>query len=364
MLGSCGKHDTIGKILVDRGVLRQDDCDFLDAIVAKRGAIAEEEPFEKEAKKLAALVTVLEKDPTSGLHVPQGSKTQIKNETDTATFQGSNKFDVQQRYRIVRDLAKGGLGLVSVARDCELDREVALKEILSTKSHSSEALTRFTSEAKVTGSLEHPGIVPIYGMGTFEDGRPFYAMRLIRGKSMQEAIKEVHAKSHGGWEDFSQLRPILNHLIDACNALAYAHSRHVFHRDLKPSNIMLGKFGETLVVDWGLAKVSGDQQPDPLVSELPISDGRSHDSQPTMLGSILGTPAFMSPEQARGRIDLVDRRSDIFSLGATLYCILTNNPPFQGESRERSGEPCQKERISVDSFHRWTDSQSDGSDLQ
>src|SRR5205085_8839781 len=171
------------------------------------------------------------------------------------------------RYRVLRPHARGGLGEVSVAEDLELHREVALKEIQTGHAHDPVSRGRFLLEAEVTGRLEHPGIVPIYGLGQYADGRPFYAMRFIRGDSFKDAIERFHSRSRlpdgtsegparqaGPTGDSLVLRKLLGRLIDVCEAIQYAHDRGVLHRDLKPGNIMLGKYGETLVVDWGLAK--------------------------------------------------------------------------------------------------------------
>jgi eukaryotic-like serine/threonine-protein kinase len=243
-------------------------------------------------------------------------------------------LDATGRFQIVRNLASGGLGKVSVAQDRELDREVALKEILGRVAHRPEAQSRFITEARVTGSLEHPGVVPIYAMGYFSDGRPYYTMRLIRGKSLAQCIKEGKVQELQGAVYLQAVRPTINHLIDACNTIAYAHSRGVLHRDIKPANIMLGKYGETLVVDWGLAKADESVETDPMQSEMPVADRFDSSSEPTEFGTLIGTPSYMSPEQANGRVDLIDLRSDVFSLGATLYHILTGHAPFEGASRE------------------------------
>src|SRR5207253_755151 len=152
---------------------------------------------------------------------------------------------------------EGGLGKVSVARDEELHREVALKEIKDHHADNPDSRARFLLEAEVTGGLEHPGIVPVYGLGSYADGRPFYAMRFIKGDSLKEAIERFHRAEKSGsdpGERALELRKLLGRFLDVCNAIAYAHSRAVLHRDLKPGNIMLGQYGETLVVDWGLAK--------------------------------------------------------------------------------------------------------------
>ena len=165
-----------------------------------------------------------------------------------------------QRFRVLRPHARGGLGAVFVALDDELHREVALKQILDRHADDPTSRQRFLLEAEITGGLEHPGIVPVYGLGTYADGRPYYAMRFIRGDSLKEAIERFHAdealKRDPGRRSL-ELRKLLRRFLDVCNAIDYAHSRGVLHRDLKPGNIMVGKYGETLVVDWGLAKATG-----------------------------------------------------------------------------------------------------------
>ena len=236
-----------------------------------------------------------------------------------------------QRFRLLRPHARGGLGEVFVALDSELHREVALKQILEKHADDPVSRQRFVLEAEITGGLEHPGIVPVYGLGTYGSGRPYYAMRFIKGDSLKEAIEQFHAdislKNDPGRRSF-ELRKLLRRFLDVCNAIDYAHSRGVIHRDIKPANIILGKHGETLVVDWGLAKAVG--RADPSVGEQTIAPSSSGSSE-TMPGSALGTPAYMSPEQACGDLDRLGPRSDVYSLGATLYCLLTGKPPFEGE---------------------------------
>lgn len=273
-------------------------------------------------------------------------------------------FTTGTRFKILRHHARGGLGEVSVAEDQELRREVALKEIQADKSHHPELRTRFIREAEITGSLEHPGIVPIYGLGVHPDGRPFYAMRFIRGESFDKAIRRHHqtqtdqgSKANATAQNLS-LRRLLKHFIDVCQAVDFAHSRGVLHRDLKPGNVMLGQYGETLVVDWGLAKLFQEQQlssggddamPGPVVSETDIKEtlvvgqwtpgqmasNRNEDSDSlTRDGSTIGTLPYMSPEQAKGNLNLIGPSSDIFSLGAILFEILTNRPPYRGNYSE------------------------------
>jgi serine/threonine protein kinase/tetratricopeptide (TPR) repeat protein len=231
----------------------------------------------------------------------------------------------------VRPHARGGLGEVFVALDQELHREVALKEIQNQYADEPESRRRFLLEAEVTGGLEHPGIVPVYSLGQYADGRPFYAMRFIKGDSLKDAIERFHKADIPGrdpGERSLELRKLLGRFLDVCNAIAYAHSRGVLHRDLKPGNIMLGAYGETLVVDWGLAKPVGRPDGSPAPDERTLRPPSASGSTLTRMGSALGTPAFMSPEQADGRLDELGPASDVYSLGATLYCLLTGVPPF------------------------------------
>ena len=261
------------------------------------------------------------------------------------------------RFTVLRPHASGGLGQVSVALDQELERQVALKEIKEKHVGSAEARSRFVLEAMITGRLEHPGVVPVYSLGHHTDGRPFYAMRFIKGDSLKEAIDRFHGNRSrdrqeavgapplpdGRGSDFTSLefRKLLGRFIDVCNAIAYAHSRGVLHRDIKPGNIMLGPYGETLVVDWGLAKTGVRGQESGVTeaaaresTESLLSPASGSGSSETLAGSALGTPAYMSPEQAAGKIDELGQATDVYSLGATLYELLTGKAPFAGKSDE------------------------------
>jgi hypothetical protein len=224
--------------------------------------------------------------------------------------------------------ARGGLGEVFVARDEELGREVALKQIREQFADFPDCRARFVREAQVTAHLEHPGIVPVYGLGTYADGRPYYAMRFIRGESLHDAIARFHHADQGGRDPGERnltLRGLLERFVAVCDAVAYAHARGVIHRDLKPANVMLGEYGETLVVDWGLTRHGADTGGFP--------SGLDRDSrQETEWGQVMGTPAFMPPEQALGQQDKVGPRSDVYSLGATLYQLLTGKAPVQADT--------------------------------
>ncbi|HET6372250.1 MAG TPA: serine/threonine-protein kinase [Candidatus Polarisedimenticolia bacterium] len=233
------------------------------------------------------------------------------------------------KYEIVGRLGQGGMGTVYLVRDTELSREVALK-VLSVADPAGDLSSRLLMEARHLASLEHPNIVPVHDVGTLPDGRVFYVMKLVRGKRLDE------------WRREGTTRPSLLRLFQkVCGAVAFAHANGVMHRDLKPENIMVGPFGEALVMDWGAAKLLAQTHVAPADEQETIAgdtgEGRTPEHKTlaaghTAQGTVIGTPAYMAPEQARGDVRLLDARTDVYALGAILYYILSGRPPFAGET--------------------------------
>lgn len=230
------------------------------------------------------------------------------------------------RYRPVRFHAGGGMGEIWLAQDEKIGRQVALKKL---KTGRDTENLRFFVEAQITGQLEHPNIVPLHDLGFDDRGCPYYVMKFIRGRRLREAITQFHTRDFAGdWSEDVEFRRLLDVLVSVCNVVAFAHSKGVLHRDIKPDNVMLGSFGETLVVDWGLAKVIGQAEA-PRASGVYLS---ASGSTATQDGAIVGSPYYMSPEGAEGHPEAVDQTSDVYLLGATLYDVLTNRPPRHGSS--------------------------------
>jgi serine/threonine-protein kinase len=233
------------------------------------------------------------------------------------------------RYQLIGEIARGGMGSVFKGRDPDLGRELAVKVLLDPHCDQSELISRFVEEAQICGQLQHPGVVPVYDLGTLGDRRPFFAMKLVKGRTLAAILAGRSSPS----DDLPRLLSIFEAI---CQTMAYAHARGVIHRDLKPSNVMVGRFGEVLVMDWGLAKILPKDGPKREVVSQPATQtivarvGSQGETDLTVVGSAMGTPAYMAPEQARGEIDAIDRRTDVFALGSILCEILTGEPAFTG----------------------------------
>ena len=251
-------------------------------------------------------------------------------------FLGTEESDVgfslqESRYDLIKPYGSGGIGRIWRARDRQFDREVALKELRRERADDSKVAARFLREARLTGQLEHPGVVPVYELGFRpETNQPYYTMRLVQGRTLAESVHAYHARRAEGRDDPMEFVSLLNAFAAVCNTIAYAHSRGILHRDLKGENVVLGDFGEVIVLDWGVAKRV--DQPDDAADAVTETLDAGRDPTLTVQGEIIGTPAYMSPEQAEGRQDRIDQRTDIYGLGTMLYTILTGRSPFEGSS--------------------------------
>ena len=252
---------------------------------------------------------------------------------------------------------QGGMAIVWKAYDSQLQREVAYKELRPETAGDTRYQSMFVNEAKLTGQLEHPNIVPVYELGQADSKeRPFYTMKYLRGVTLTEAIREKRSQSNGHPDPRVRFAPMLKILLRVCDAMRYAHSRGIIHRDLKPDNVMVGDYGEVVVLDWGLAKPIAANE-----SELPPIRLGVKSRNETEIGVRKGTPAYWAPEQAEGRNDLVDQRTDVFGIGAILYEMLSGNAPHarrngaSGNSAIRSrrrARPNRKSgRTSINLFH-------------
>jgi serine/threonine protein kinase len=258
-------------------------------------------------------------------------------------------FTPQDRYQVSGEIGRGGMGAILKVFDQDMHRPVAMKVMLETG--KSTHRMRFIEEAQITGQLEHPGIVPVHELGADRRGHLYFTMKLVHGRSLSEIFKMLRSDDEKTVREFT-LAKLLAILVDVANAVAFAHYRGVVHRDIKPANIMIGRFGEVLVMDWGLAKVIGAAQT-PTTRRMRRKDSRAGVAEAppkveedehvtsqrisnmnTRYGTVVGTPAYMSPEQARGDTKNITSRSDIYALGALLYEVLTLTPPVRGSTAQ------------------------------
>src|SRR5262245_2016706 len=295
------------------------DCE----IRRRRGLTLDEATYRRRFPEFTSLVHAFFAAGASGRTPPDAPA------TDAAPPQRVAGYD------ILGELGRGGMGVVYRALDVALGREVAVKLLSDRFAPGSPAAHRFLNEARITGQLQHPGIPAVHQAGTLPDGRPFLAMKLIKGSTLEDILEERA-------DPAAERGRLLGVFEAVCQAVGYAHAHRVIHRDLKPANVMVGAFGEVQVMDWGLAKVLGDPggsacEDAPAAEEtqvgtqvIPIPDAGSQ----TQAGSLVGTPAFIPPEQALGEIDRVNERADVFGLGALLAVILTGEPPYVGATFE------------------------------
>jgi serine/threonine-protein kinase len=326
------KDTPMDDLLVEHGLLTAEDRSLLAALLEKnikkhsgdaRASLAAV-AAEPARQALSSVDDPAIQESLSGFETPEGPGL-----SSTSAYQPASR----DRYTLTRLHATGGIGQVWLAHDEALGREVALKELRPEKGPHPAALARFLEEAKIASQLQHPSIVPVYELARGGDGKPpFYTMRFVRGRMLADAIRAYHQERQAGAVGPLALRELLNAFIDVCNAVAYAHSRGVLHRDLKPANVVLGDYGEVILVDWGLAKARGAEDSDS--SLLPVALVPEEGRGETVQGQVLGTPGYMPPEQAEGRLDLVDERSDVYGLGAILYSILTGQAPFPGSDKQ------------------------------
>jgi serine/threonine protein kinase len=309
---------------VHSAALARDECCSEDTILAfLAGELATEDlhQVEEHLTRCTACRRVVS---IAGAHVrsiqrdASGAASKSGGAEDSSALLRSLRLVDEIDYVIDRELARGGMGRILLATDRQ-GRRVAIKVLLES---SERARRRFVRELQITARLQHPSIVTLYEAGRWRSGEPFFAMKLVPGRTLREELAALPT-----WKDRLALVP---RLIAITDALAYAHDQGVIHRDLKPGNILVGAFGETVVIDWGLAKDRRADHDDSSDDPSPLPVHPSHGDNTTMLGTPVGTPAYMSPEQARG--ESVDERADVYGLGALLYHVLSGHAPFIGFS--------------------------------
>ncbi len=327
--------------LVQKNLITQEQREDLEQKAARNLEIASGRASRGERTGDSdGTATLVELDPTGRIPRLLG----IRLATELADADRVRHADSE--YRLLRRLGQGGMGTVWLARDEKLGRLVAIKEIRSAANENEIALHRFRREAKVTGRLEHPSIVPVHQLGdNSESGRVFYVMRFIGKRTLEDAIGEYHERRDAGDTNPMHLHQLLTAFVTVCQAIAYAHSRNVVHRDLKPENIALDDYGQVIVLDWGLAKLTGRGDMQEAFGDIELGDMTA--GAQSMAGQVLGTPMYMAPEQAAGRLDEIEQTTDVYGLGAILFAILTGCAPHEMSQQSLSSTSKVSELLQV-----------------
>lgn len=318
---TAGRGPTLAELLVDRGWLSSNERQLLETLIERERSVDDQPTLTLGRRGASPPAADIEIDDDADLDVD------LDLELDALD---DGPLSMRERITLRGLHSSGGIGEVWRAFDHVLGREVALKRLKHEQAELHDNRARFRREAQITGQLDHPGVVPVYDYVSTEDGaRCFYTMRFLKGRTLAEVIHEFHAERNGELVSSGFLQ-LLGYFVSICNTMAFAHDRGIVHRDLKGENVIIGDYGEVIVLDWGLAKRIDEWEATPTVTTQPSVVIDEGGIVATMQGERLGTPSFMAPEQALGMIDRIDERTDVYGLAAILYHLLCGQLPFPG----------------------------------